>query len=129
MENLILFDGVCNFCDSSVNFIIKKDKKRMFRYCALEKPRGQLLVKKHRLENIDSIILIKDDKAYSKSTAILKIAKVLGGPIGLLYVFIIIPTPIRDFIYEFIAKHRYKWFGKKDQCMIPSIETRSLFIE
>lgn len=129
MENLILFDGVCNFCDSSVNFIIKKDKKRMFRYCALEKPTGQLLVKKHRLENIDSIILIKDDKAYSKSTAILKIAKVLGGPIGLLYVFIIIPTPIRDFIYEFIAKHRYKWFGKKDQCMIPSIETRSLFIE
>jgi predicted DCC family thiol-disulfide oxidoreductase YuxK len=129
MENLILFDGVCNFCDSSVNFIIKKDIKRMFRYCALEKPTGQLLVKKHRLENIDSIILIKDDKAYSKSTAILKIAKVLGGPIGLLYVFIIIPTPIRDFIYEFIAKHRYKWFGKKDQCMIPSIETRSLFIE
>jgi len=128
MSAIILFDGVCNFCDSSVNFIIEHDKKDYFRFTPLQSEIGQELVKKFSLSAIDSVILVENDKAYAHSTAALKIAKRLGGIWSLLYAFIIIPKPIRDFFYKLFAKNRYKFFGKKDECMIPSPEVRAKFL-
>lgn len=129
-DNIILFDGVCNFCNSSVNKIIKHDKKNRFKFTALQSDVGKKILEKHSIDpsKIDSIILIENDVAYIKSTAILKISKHLNGIYSLAYGFIIIPTFLRNFVYDFIAKNRYKWWGKKDSCMIPTAEVKSKFI-
>lgn len=128
---IILFDGVCNLCNSSVNFIIDHDTKNEFRFTSLQSDTGIELLKKFNLidKNIDSVILIENDKAYVKSDAALKIAKTLGGYYKLIYVFIILPAFFRNFFYDIIAKNRYKWFGKKDSCRIPTPELRSKFLE
>ena len=128
--SIILFDGVCNFCNSSVNKIIKHDKKNKFKFAALQSETGKKLLEKHSIDStkIDSIILIENDTAFIKSTAILKISKQMSGLYPLAYGFIIIPTFIRNSVYDFIAKNRYKWFGKKDSCMIPTEEVKSKFI-
>lgn len=128
MSAIILFDGVCNFCDASVNFIIEHDKKDYFRFTPLQSEIGQEFVKKFSLSGIDSVILVENDKAYAHSTAALKIARRLGGIWSVLYAFIIIPRPIRDFFYKLFAKNRYKFFGKKDECMIPTPEVRAKFL-
>ncbi len=128
MNAIILFDGVCNFCDGSVNFIIEHDKKDYFRFTPLQSEIGQEFVKKFSLSGIDSVILVENDTADTHSTAALKIAKRLGGIWSLLYALIIIPKPIRDFFYKLFAKYRYKLFGKKDECMIPSPEVRAKFL-
>lgn len=129
--NIILFDGVCNFCNSSVNKIIKHDKKNRFKFAALQSEIGKKLLQKHSIDStkIDSIILIENDVAFIKSSAILKISKHLNGIYPLAYGFIIIPTFLRDAVYDFIARNRYKWWGKKDSCMIPTQEVKSKFIE
>jgi len=128
MSAIVLFDGVCNFCDSSVNFIIEHDKKDYFKFTPLQSEIGQEFVKKFSLSGIDSVILVEDEKFYTHSTAALKIARQLGGIWSLLYAFIIIPKPIRDFFYKLFAKNRYKFFGKKDECMIPTPEVRAKFL-
>ncbi len=128
MSAIILFDGVCNFCNGSVNFIIEHDKKNYFKFTPLQSDVGQEYVKKFALNEIDSVILVEDDKAYAHSTAALKIAKRLGGILSIAYVFIIIPRPIRDFFYKSFAKNRYRLFGKKDACMIPTPEIRAKFL-
>ena len=129
--SLILFDGVCNFCNSSVNKIIKHDKKNRFKFAALQSEIGKKLLKKHSIDSTktDSIILIENNSAFTKSTAILKISKHLSGIYPLAYGFIIIPTFIRNFAYDFIARNRYKWWGKKDSCMIPTQEVKEKFIK
>lgn len=129
--DLILFDGVCNFCNSSINFIIKKDKKNIFRFAPLQSNTGKNLLEQHQLKdkNIDSIIYIKNGKAYKKSTAVLQIVKKLGGFYFLFYTFIIIPPFIRDLFYDIIARNRYRWFGKREACMIPTAEVKSKFID
>lgn len=129
--NIILFDGVCNFCNSSVNKIIKHDKKNRFKFAALQSEIGKKLLQKHSIDStkIDSIILIENDVAFIKSSAILKISKHLNGIYPLAYGFIIIPVFLRDVVYDFIARNRYKWWGKKDSCMIPTSEVKSKFIE
>lgn len=129
MENpVILFDGVCNFCNSSINFIIEHDKKGYFKFAPLQSGIGKTLVDKFGLNNVDSIILVVDDKAYTHSTAALKFIKHLDGIWSWAYIFIIIPRPIRDFFYKLIAANRYRLFGKKDVCMMPTPEIRSRFL-
>lgn len=130
-HKIILFDGVCNLCDRSVNFIIKHDKEDIFRYTALQEEPGITLIAKHGIDtsNTDSIILIEGGKSYVKSTAALHIALHLSGLWPLLYGFMIVPVFIRNLVYDFIAKNRYKWYGKKESCMIPTPELRDKFLE
>ena len=127
---IIIFDGVCNLCNSSVSLIIKHDKKNYFRFATLQSVAGKKLLNKFNITNLpnESFVLIENNKAYIRSTAALRITKHLNKLYPLLYGFIIIPSPIRNFIYNYIARNRYKWFGKKDQCMIPSDELRSKFL-
>ena len=129
MNPVILFDGECNFCDSSVQFIIKNDPKGIFHFASLQSDTGQELLKKHHVpSNIDSMILIEGNKVYYKSAAALRICRHLKGAWKLLYAFIAVPRPIRNIAYDFIAKNRYKWFGKKESCMLPSPSVRARFI-
>lgn len=127
---IVLFDGVCNFCNSSVNFIIRHDTKKRYKFAALQSDVGKMLSEKHGIDQskIDSIILIENGNVFVKSSAILRITKNLNYLYPLLFGFIIIPKFIRDGVYDFIAKNRYKWFGKKESCMIPSSEIKSRFI-
>ena len=129
-EPIILFDGVCNFCDHSVQFVIRHDKLDTFKFASLQSNVGQELLKKYNLptENFDSFVLIRNNKCYQKSTAALQVCRGLGGIWRILYLLIVIPRPLRDGLYNLIAKNRYKWFGKKDQCMIPSPEVRKRFL-
>ena len=128
---IILFDGVCNFCNSSVNFVIKRDKKSVIKFAALQSEAGQLLLQQFNLPCVefDSFIFIEGDKVYTASTAALKVSKYLKSPWPLLYGFITVPKFIRDGVYNWIAQNRYKWFGKKDQCMIPGPEVRNRFLQ
>ena len=129
---IILFDGVCNLCNNAVNFVIKRDKKSVFRFASLQSDIGQKLTNERGIDTtkVDSIILIDPGTAwYEKSTAALQIAKQLSGMFPLLSVFLIFPKSFRDWVYDIIAKNRYKWFGKKDQCVIPTPELKALFID
>lgn len=127
---IILFDGVCNLCNSSVQYVIRHDKKEIFRFASLQSNAGQALLQQYNLPQHDfnSFILIEDNKAYTKSTAALKVARKLSGPVKILFGFIIVPRFIRDWVYEFVSANRYKWFGKKDSCMIPTPSLRQRFL-
>lgn len=130
-HTLILFDGVCNLCNSSIQFIIKNDKKHRFLFASLQSDAGQQILLQNNRENLefDSILLIENGKIYEKSEAILRISKKLSGGYPLLYAFIIIPRFIRDFIYTKIAKNRYQWFGKQEVCMTPTKELKVKFLD
>ena len=128
---VILFDGVCNFCNSSVNFVIDRDKHKKFLFAALQSEAGKQLLQQYNIpfkENPDSVVLIQNNKAYQKSSAALQIAKGLGGLWMVPYTFIIIPPFIRDFFYDIIARYRYKLFGKKDRCRMPDPEIKTRFL-
>ncbi|MBK9331764.1 MAG: thiol-disulfide oxidoreductase DCC family protein [Ignavibacteria bacterium] len=127
---IILFDGVCNLCNSSVNFIIDNDRRNVFKFASLQSETGSELRKKHNLssKDIDSVILIDADRAYIKSDAALRIAAELGGIYKVISYLRFMPKFIRDFFYDIIAKNRYKWFGKKDTCRIPTPELKSKFL-
>lgn len=129
-HKIILFDGVCNLCNGAVTFVIKRDPKDHFRFAALQSDIGQALVAEHNIDTtkVDSIILIENNRVYSKSTAALRIAKYMRGAYPLLYGFIIIPNFIRNWVYDFVARNRYKWYGKKDACMIPTPELKAKFL-
>lgn len=130
-KKIILFDGVCNLCNGAITFIIKRDKKDLFRYAPLQSEVGKELAHRHHidLDKVDSIILVGDKKAMAKSTAALRIATNLSGGWPLLGIFLLIPPFIRDWVYDFIARNRYKWFGKKDACMIPTLELKGKFLD
>ncbi|MCB0661497.1 MAG: thiol-disulfide oxidoreductase DCC family protein [Saprospiraceae bacterium] len=130
-QPVLLFDGVCNLCNASVQLIIRNDKKGKFRFASIQSDYGQEAIKKYNLgsENLKTVILIVGDTAYKKSRAALEAAKRMDGFWPLFYVFMIVPYPIRDLIYNWVANNRYKWFGKKDQCMIPSPELKDRFIQ
>jgi predicted DCC family thiol-disulfide oxidoreductase YuxK len=127
---VVLFDGVCNFCDNTVQFVLRRDKAGYFRFAALQSEAGQALLKDHELptEHFDTFILLENGKIYKRSSAALRLVRKLSGGWPLLYGFILIPRFIRDFFYSIIARNRYRWFGKKDACMIPSPEVRSRFL-
>ncbi len=130
-KKIILFDGVCDLCSGSVQFVIKRDKKDVFRYAAIQSEVGQQLIKDRRIDTsqVDSIILIEPGVAYfTKSDAALEIAGELGGLWKLTSVFKWIPKSIRDVIYDFVARNRYKWFGKQESCMIPTPELKGKFL-
>ena len=131
-KKIILFDGVCNLCDSAVQFVIKHDKKDAFRFVSLQSELGQKILKHIGINstNIDSVVLYEPGIAYYfKSAAAIEIAKSLGGFFHFGTIFKIIPTGIRNQLYDYIAKNRYKWYGKKDNCLLPSIENKSKFLE
>ena len=131
MEALILFDGICNFCNASVQFVIKRDAAGYFKYAPLQGQTGQRILAENKrpVNDFDSFILYEQGRIYQKSTAALRVARKLNGFWPLLYVFIIVSPFIRNFFYGIIAKNRYKLFGKKDDCMIPSPEIRSRFLD
>ncbi len=127
---IILFDGICNLCDGAVQFVIKHDREGKFLFAALQSEAGQALLKEYGLpgENFNSFILLQDEKIYNKSTAALKVVRQIKGAWSCLYIFIIVPTFIRDAVYNWIAQNRYKWFGKKDRCMMPTPELQARFL-
>lgn len=131
LQRVVLFDGVCNLCSSAVQFIIERDKKNKFQFASLQSQYGQEQLTKYYLadKNIDSIVLIEKGKAYIKSSAALHIAKNMDGLYPLAFVFIIVPPFIRNWVYDWVAKNRYKWYGKKDACWIPTPELRARFID
>ena len=129
-HNIILFDGVCNFCNFWVNFIIDRDKDDIFKFAALQSEAGQKLLQEYKLNvsDFDTFVLIVNDKHFTKSTAALKIARKLNYPVKVLYYFIFIPKFLRDLIYSLIAINRYKIFGRRDICRIPSEDERDKFL-
>jgi predicted DCC family thiol-disulfide oxidoreductase YuxK len=130
MSAVILFDGVCNFCNGAVNFIIARDSKGYFKFAPLQSEIGERLLKENGIDKIetDSVVLIEDGKVYTYSTAALRVARRFDGLWSWLYWFIFVPKPIRDFFYKLFAKYRYKLFGKKDECMLPTPDVRSRFL-
>ena len=132
-KQLILFDGVCNLCNSSVLFVIKRDKTNTFLFAPLQSEVGKTIINEYNIDTTktDSILLFdpKSYKIYEKSSAALHIAKQLSFPYYLMAVFFIVPTVVRNVLYDFVAKNRYKWFGKKDACMIPTPELKAKFLD
>jgi len=130
-NKIILFDGVCNFCNSSVNFIIDKDSRDVFRFASLQSDFGQKCLKGINLpvDSFSTLILVSDGKYFTRSSAALRIAAKLSFPYNLSIAFIVVPPFIRNIFYNIIARNRYKWFGRKEVCRIPSAEERAKFIE
>lgn len=130
-KKILLFDGVCNLCNDSVQFIIERDREDVFRFASLQSEVGQKLISERGIDPkaMDSIILIEPGIAYyEKSTAAMEISKHLSGGYSLLRYFSILPEGFRNGIYDIIAKNRYKWFGRKDECMIPTPELKAKFL-
>jgi predicted DCC family thiol-disulfide oxidoreductase YuxK len=128
---IILFDGVCNLCSGIVMFTIKRDRQGIFKFTPLQSDVGQSLLKQFNLpmDSYQSFILVEGDRYYQKSTAALRVVRRMNGLCSILYVFIVLPRPIRDLIYDLIVKNRYKWFGKKEKCLIPAPGIKSRFLE
>lgn len=126
----VLFDGVCNFCNASINFVIDRDKKGVFKFAALQSDIGQEILKKYGLKqtNFDSIILEKEGKIYQKSDAALEIVRNMDGLWKVFYIFKIIPSFLRNPVYNLIAKNRYRIFGRTDACRIPTPELKARFL-
>ena len=130
-KKIILFDGVCNLCNNSVQFVIKRDVNDIFQFAALQSETGKRLLTERNIDTqeVDSIILIEPNIAYyTKSTAALEIGKHLKGLKAISSILLWLPEALRNIVYDFIARNRYKWYGKKDNCMIPSEELKSKFI-
>ncbi|WP_373521967.1 thiol-disulfide oxidoreductase DCC family protein [Aquiflexum sp.] len=119
---LVLFDGVCNLCNTAIDFIISRDKKERFKIAALQDEVTKKLLEEFQINNdyLDSLVFIHRDVVFYKSRAALEIARNLGGLWPVMYIFIIIPSFIRDPLYDWIARNRYKWFGKKETCRLPT---------
>ena len=129
-QPIVLFDGVCNLCNGAVKFIIRHDKKKVFLFASLQSEAGQKILRQYNFppDELNSFILIDKGKAYTRSTGALMVAKKLNGLWPVLYSYIIIPAFIRDSIYNWIGTNRYKWFGKKDECMLPTAELKARFL-
>lgn len=128
-NNIVLFDGVCNFCNSSVNFIIERDPSAKFKFTPLQSEIGEELIKKYSLPNtLETIILLQHGKIYTKSSAALRIAKSLNGLWSLMFFFYLVPKFLRDPFYMIVANNRYKWFGKQETCMVPTAEVRNRYL-
>lgn len=129
-KSVILFDGVCNLCNASIDFIIKRDKKDQFRVGALQEAAGKDLLSKFEVnpEYLDSLVLIESEEIFFRSTAALKISRNLSGLWPIFYGLIILPVGFRDRIYDWIGKNRYRWFGKKNTCRLPTPEERAKFL-
>jgi predicted DCC family thiol-disulfide oxidoreductase YuxK len=129
-KSIVLFDGVCNLCNAYLNSVLRNDPKDLFLFAPLQSDRAQELLMQYGMINhtVTSVVLIENGKLFQRSTAVLRIARKMGGFFPLLYGFIIIPAFIRDFIYDAIARNRYRWWGKREQCMIPDESTKKKFL-
>jgi predicted DCC family thiol-disulfide oxidoreductase YuxK len=129
---IVLFDGVCNFCNGSVHFIVDRDPAGRFRFAAQQSPEGARLLRQLGLPPAEgapeSILLVEGDRVYDRSTAALRIARRLRFPWWLLYGLIAVPRPLRDLVYGFIARNRYRWFGRTEQCRLPTPSLRARFL-
>lgn len=130
-QHIILFDGICNLCNSSVQFVIRHDKKEQLRFASLQSDAGQSLLHKGNFakKKLDSFVLISDGQYFTRSTAALKVLKLLGGRWSALYVFIFVPAFIRNAVYNLISRNRYRLFGKREECMLPSLELKKRFLD
>jgi predicted DCC family thiol-disulfide oxidoreductase YuxK len=129
-SHIIIFDGLCNFCSRSTQFILKNDKRATFRFAPVQSAEGSALLRKHGLDptNVESFLLVKNDAVFLKSDAALEIAAELGLPWSLLTVFRVLPGKWRDAAYDLLARNRYRWFGRRENCFIPTPEQRSRFV-
>ncbi|MFT4668417.1 MAG: putative DCC family thiol-disulfide oxidoreductase YuxK [Patescibacteria group bacterium] len=127
---ILLFDGVCNLCNQSVQFVIRKDPAGLIHFAALQSEQGKALLQKHKLspDSLDTVVLVMNGKAYTRSSAALQVLRLLGLPWSLLSVFLFLPKGFRDFVYNYIAKNRYRWFGREESCMMPSPDLKNRFL-
>ena len=127
---VVLFDGVCNFCNGSIRFIINRDPRNIFRFAPLQSELGKALLQKHGLptEELFGLVLVDGEKCWTKSSAALRIAQRMRFPWPICSVMLILPAFFRDFCYDIIARNRYRWFGKNDQCAVPTPELRQRFL-
>ncbi|MEJ7588546.1 MAG: thiol-disulfide oxidoreductase DCC family protein [Ferruginibacter sp.] len=130
-EPIILFDGICNLCNTAVTFVIKRDKRSRIKFATLQSDTGRQLLEQYHLPTgiFNSFVLIEQGVAYRGSTAALKVSKYLAALWPAMYGFIIVPAIVRDGLYQWIAKNRYKWFGKQEQCMVPTPEITNRFLK
>jgi predicted DCC family thiol-disulfide oxidoreductase YuxK len=130
MGAIVLFDGVCNFCNASVNFVIERDKAGYFKFAPLQSELGESLIKKHGIDpaSTDSVIVVENERVYTHSSAALRIAKRLDGLWSLANVFVVVPKFLRDAAYKLFARNRYRLFGRQDACMMPTPEIRERFL-
>ncbi len=129
-QPIVLFDGVCNFCNTMVNFAIRNDKKGRLKFAPLQSATGKKLLEEFKvLPSADTIVFIDKGKAHTYANAAIRISKYLNWPAKMLYAFIIIPPFISQPFYKWFAKRRYKWFGKKEVCMIPTAEVQERFLK
>ena len=128
---ILLFDGHCNLCNAWVNFIVKRDSSSAIRFASLQSLAGKRLLEEHKIDSnyIDSLVLFEEDKVSTSSTAALRILSYLDGWECRLTYLIVLPRPLRDLVYHFFAKNRYRWFGRRDQCMVPTLELRKRFLK
>jgi predicted DCC family thiol-disulfide oxidoreductase YuxK len=130
MAAIILFDGICNLCNSSVQLIIRRDPTGYFKFASLQSETGQRLIKQYGIsKQIDSLIVIEKQKVYIKSSAALQICRKLTGFWRFFLILSVLPPFFRDSLYDLVAKNRYNWFGKRDSCMLPTAETKKRFLE
>lgn len=129
-QHIILFDGICNLCNSAVKFVLKRDKNSVFKFASLQSDVAKKLLSKTHVSNMDAgtFVLIENGKTYIRSTAALKVCKHLSGLWPFMTLFMVVPKFIRDWVYNLISKNRYRWFGKQDACMIPSPEVKDKFL-
>ena len=129
-QPIILFDGVCNLCNGAVNFVIDRDRRQRFRFASLQSEVGEGLLAQYRLppEYLRSLVLVENNRVYTRSTAALRIARHLDGIWPLCYVFMVLPPAIRDYLYNFVARNRYRWFGKSESCRYPTAAERQRFL-
>ena len=130
-HSILMFDGLCNLCNSSVQFVIKRDLKKKIVFSSLQSEIAQdfLSTQNDSLKNCDSVILIDKNNIYTKSSAAIKVSQSLKGLWFMMSIFIILPKPIRDYVYDVIASRRYRWFGKRTNCYIPTKEEQELFLD
>ena len=131
LSSVILFDGVCNLCNGAVQFVIARDPGARLQFAALQSPAAARLVasagSRHALP--DSIVLVEDGRLWTRSTAALRIARHLRFPWPAAYALIAVPRPLRDWVYDLVARNRYRWFGRRDVCMVPTPALRARFLE
>lgn len=129
-KRIVLFDGVCNLCNGVVQFVLKHDKRDTFHFATLQSEAGQNLLRRHGLptETFDSFVLVQNDQAWERSDAALQVVRHLGAPWRWLFVFVILPKRLRDALYNFVARHRYRWFGKKKACLLPGPDIAHRFL-
>lgn len=130
-ERTVLFDGVCNLCDASVQFVIRRDPRGLFRFASFQGGTGAKIAREHGVdpEALDAMVLIENGRVYRKSGAALRVARRLRFPWPLLYAFIVVPPLIRDPVYDFIGRRRYRWFGRKEECWVPDASLRGRFLD